>query len=50
MIAMAINRIQFQSGLSLPEFMELYGTEEICEAALEKTRSPDGFQFPRCDG
>ncbi|MEY4826136.1 MAG: hypothetical protein RLZZ430_1786, partial [Cyanobacteriota bacterium] len=25
---MVMNRVQFQSGLSLPHFMELYGTEE----------------------
>ncbi len=39
---MAMNRIQFQPGLSLPEFMELYGTEKKFEAALEKTRWPNG--------
>jgi transposase-like protein len=50
MIAMAMNRIQFQPGLSLPQFMELYGTEEKCEAALDKTRWPNGFQCPRCEG
>ncbi len=47
---MAMNRIQFQSGLSLPKFMELYGTEEKCEAALEQARWPDGFRCPRCEG
>ena len=45
---MAANRIQFQPGLSLPRFMELYGTEEKCEAALEQARWPDGFICPRC--
>ncbi|EAY57134.1 MAG: probable transposase [Leptospirillum rubarum] len=38
---MSMNRIQFQKGLSLPEFQSLYGTEEQCEAVLEKTRWPD---------
>ena len=47
---MAMNWIQIQSDLSLPQFMELYGTEEKCEAALEKTRWPDGFRCPRCKG
>jgi transposase-like protein len=47
---MARNGIQFQKGLSLPEFQRLYGTEEQCEAALEKARWPDGFRCPRCDG
>ena len=43
-----MNRIQFQSGMSLSQVHELYGTEEQCEAALEQTRWPDGFRFPRC--
>ncbi len=30
--------IQFQKGLSLPEFLWLYGTEAQGEAALEKAR------------
>jgi hypothetical protein len=29
-----MNWIQFQSGMSLSQFLELYGTEEQCEAAL----------------
>ena len=44
-----MNRVQIQSGLSLPHFMEFYGTEEKCEAALELMRWPDGFRCPRCD-
>jgi transposase-like protein len=47
---MARNSIQFQKGLSLPAFQRLYGTEEQCEAALEKARWPDGFRCPRCNG
>jgi len=46
---MAMSRIQFQAGLSLPEFIQLYGTEENCEAALEQARWPDGFRCPRCE-
>ena len=45
---MPANRIQFQPGMSLPQFMELYGTEEKCEAALEQARWPEGFICPRC--
>lgn len=45
---MAMNRIQFQKGLSLPAFLEQFGTEAQCEAALEKARWPDGFRCPRC--
>ncbi|MCT0232667.1 transposase, partial [Synechococcus sp. CS-1327] len=44
-----MNRIQFQSGLSLPKFIDLYGTEEKCEAALEHARWSDGFRCPRCE-
>ena len=47
---MPMNRIQFQQGLSLPEFQRLYGTEEQCEAALEKVRWPDGYRCSRCQG
>jgi len=46
---MAMNRIQFQAGQSLPEFIQLYGTEENCEAALEQARWPEGFRSPRCE-
>ena len=45
---MAMNRIQFQPGMSLFELFERYGTEEQCEAALEQARWPDGFRCPRC--
>lgn len=47
---MGMNRIQFQPGLSMPEFLEQYGTEAQCEAALEKARWPDGFRCPCCGG
>ncbi len=46
---MAMNRIQFQAGLSLPEFIQLYGTEENCEGALEQVCAADGFRCPRCE-
>ena len=47
---MARSTIQFQKGVSLPEFQRLYGTEEQCEAVMEKARWPDGFRCPRCNG
>ena len=47
---MARDSIQFQKGLSLPEFQKLYGAQEQCEFALEKARWPDGFRCPRCKG
>jgi transposase-like protein len=46
---MCISSIQFQAGLSLPEFTQLYGTEENCEAALEQARWPEGFRYHRCE-
>ncbi len=45
---MAMNRIQFQPGLSLPAFLGQFGTEAQCEAALEQARWPEGFRCPRC--
>ncbi len=47
---MAMNRIQFQSGLSLPQFMRSFGTEAQCEEAVKVARWPQGFVCPRCDG
>jgi len=45
---MSMNRIQFQPGLSMPEFIKQYGTEAQCEEALVKTRWPTGFFCPKC--
>ncbi len=45
---MTMNRVQFQPGLSMREFLSLYGTEELCEAALIARRWPQGFECPRC--
>ena len=45
---MPMNRVQFQKGLSLPEFMDRYGTEEQCEQALAAARWPSGFVCPVC--
>lgn len=45
---MAMNRIQFQQGLSLGNFLDLYGTESQCEAALEKSRWHNGFICSKC--
>ena len=45
---MAMNRIQFQAGLSLNQFLSHYKTDEQCEDALEKARWPHGFTCPRC--
>lgn len=45
---MAINLVQFQKGLSLSEFMQQYGTDAQCEAALIQARWPAGFRCPEC--
>lgn len=45
---MAMNRIQFQHGLSLRSFIDQYGSESQCEAALEKARWPRGFVCHTC--
>ena len=45
---MAMNRVQFQAGLSMPEFFELYGTEAQCRQALAAARWPAGFVCPAC--
>jgi transposase-like protein len=45
---MPMNRIQFQPGLSMPDFLKQYGTEAQCEAGLERARWPQGFVCPGC--
>jgi len=45
---MAMNRVQFQAGMSLLTFLERYGTEEQCWEALRRARWPQGFVCPRC--
>jgi transposase-like protein len=47
---MAMNRVQFQPGLSMPEFYRRYATEAQCQAALQAARWPRGFVCPRCAG
>lgn len=43
-----MNRIQFQPGISLSEFLAAYGTEDQCAAAIESARWPTGFTCPKC--
>ena len=45
---MSMNAIQFQRGLSLPQFQALYGTEQQCEGALVAARWPRGWQCAHC--
>ena len=44
---MARNRVQFQKGYSLTQFMDEYGTEEKCREALFRWRWPNGFRLPK---
>lgn len=45
---MAFNRIQFQHGMSIPEFLRNFGTEAQCAEAVKAARWPGGFHCPRC--
>ena len=47
---MAYNPIQFQQGVSLPEFLQSFGTESACCEAVLRARWPNGFLCPRCGG
>ena len=42
------NKIQFQKGLSLQQFLKSYGTEEDCRNRLFKVRWLFGFVCPQC--
>lgn len=46
---MSQNKVQFQEGISLLEFMEKYGTEEQCRQTLFNIRWPNGFFCESCD-
>ena len=46
---MPINGIQFQHGVSMPEFFSHYGSEEQCSSALKGLRWSQGFHCPRCN-
>lgn len=45
---MAMNRVQFQAGLSMADFIDAYGTEAKCYRALYRMRWPKGFRCPAC--
>lgn len=45
---MAMNRVQFQTGLSLADFMTQFGSNEACEAHLVGERWPQGYRCVRC--
>ena len=45
---MSQNLIQFQHGLSWPQFQALCGTEAQCEAAVVAARWPHGWRCAHC--
>ena len=45
---MTFNTIQFQHGMSIPEFLGYFGTEAQCAEAVKVARWPEGFRCPRC--
>ncbi len=45
---MAMNKVQFQRGLSMLEFVDLYGTQARCEDVVRRWRWPQGFVCPAC--
>lgn len=47
---MARNMVQFQKGLSEPEFERQFGTGAQCRAVVVGSRWPDGFVCPECGG
>ena len=47
---MAMNRVQFQRGMSWRDVQSRYGSEAACEAELTQMRWPEGFVCPRCGG
>ncbi len=47
---MKMNKIQFQKGMSLNQFIAKYGDEFQCEASLEEARWPNGFRCRKCTG
>ena len=47
---MAMNPIQFQRGMSVPELQRAFGSPAQCAEALRAARWPNGFVCPRCGG
>lgn len=45
---MAKNAVQFQPGMSLPAFLDRYGSEAQCRDALAQQRWPRGFRCAAC--
>ncbi len=43
-------RIQFQNGLSLPDFIKSFGTRHQCEEYIYSVKWPHGFTCKKCSG
>jgi hypothetical protein len=43
---MAFNQIQFQHGMSIPEFMSSFGTEERCAEGSANRALATGLSLP----
>jgi hypothetical protein len=43
-----MNMVQFQPGMSLAQFNEHYGSESLCEQAVERARWPQGYTCAGC--
>jgi hypothetical protein len=46
---MSSHKIQFQPGMSIPEFLRQFGTDAQRAEAMKRARWPQGFRCPRCD-
>jgi len=44
---MPINKVRFQPGMAMSEFVERYGSEDQCARALEQIRWPAGYRCPK---
>lgn len=42
------NKVQFQKGQSMPDFLAQYGTEDQCRNVLFNLRWPEGFVCAVC--
>ena len=47
---MAMNKVQYQRGLSMLEFLDHYGSQEDCETLVRDWGWPEGFICARCQG
>ena len=47
--AIAYKPIQFRQSMSLPAFLQSFGTEAACAEAVRRARWPGGFACRRCN-